>query len=281
MQSIAENIFIEKSFAGVTVGAVTYPQGTLLIDSPLRSEDAHTWKSALLAQSVGTYRLMVVLDIHEDRTLGSRAIEFPIIAHDLTAKAFQERTTIFKGHNSERGAEWEHFPEVSGTRWERPNITFNEHLSLYWGDTEIRMEHHPGPTPGSTWVHIPSEKILFVGDIVTPNQPPFLARADLDIWHETLNLLASRQYYDYMIISGRGGPITIEEIREQRKFLKSIDGRLKTLSARKASSEDILKIVPALMKKISYPSKMETFYTQRLQFGLLEYYACHFGQRVE
>ena len=223
MQVIAENIYFENSYAGVTVGAVTFPQGTLLIDAPFRSEDAHAWKSTLLTQSRGTHRLMVILDIHEDRTLGSRAIEFPIIAHELTAEAFQERTTIFKGHNSERGAEWEHFPEVSGTRWERPNKTFNNHLSLHWGETEIRIEHQPGPTPGSAWVHIPSEKILFVGDIVTPNQPPFLARADLETWHETLNLLASRQYYDYKIISGRAGPITIDEIREQRKLLKSID----------------------------------------------------------
>jgi len=276
MQAIAENIYYEASYAGVTVGAITFPQGTLLIDSPLRSDDAQTWKSVLLTQSRGMHKLMVILDIHEDRTLGSRAIEFPIVAHDLTAEAFQERTTIFKGQNNERGAEWEHIREVSGTRWERPNITFNEYISLNWGQSEIRIEHHPGPTPGATWVHIPEEKILFVGDAVTPNQPPFLARADLDIWHETLNLLASRQYADYTIISGRGGPITIDQIRDQRKFLKSIDGRLKTIAKRKADPDETLKMVPALMDKLSYPSKMKTFFFQRLQFGIMEYYARHY-----
>ncbi|MBL7162419.1 MAG: MBL fold metallo-hydrolase [Anaerolineales bacterium] len=277
MQTIAENIYYDDSYTGVTVGAMTFPYGTLLIDSPLRSEDARTWKASLLTQSRGTHRLSVILDIHADRTLGSRAIEFPIVAHNQTAEAFQERTTVFKGYHSEMGAAWEHYPEVSGTRWGRPNITFSEHLSLHWGGPEIRFEHHPGPTPGAIWVHIPDEKILFVGDAVTPNQPPFLARADLETWHETLNLLASRQFIDYTIISGRGGSITIDTIREQRTLLKSIGGRLKTISRRKGKPDETLKIIPVLLKKISYPSKMETFYTQRLQYGLLQYYARCYG----
>jgi len=277
MQTIAENIYYDDSYAGVTVGAMTFPYGTLLIDSPLRSEDARTWKASLLTQSRGTHRLSVILDIHADRTLGSRAIEFPIVAHNQTAEAFQERTTVFKGYHSEMGAAWEHYPEVSGTRWGRPNITFSEHLSLHWGGPEICFEHHPGPTPGAIWVHIPDEKILFVGDAVTPNQPPFLARADLETWHETLNLLASRQFIDYTIISGRGGSITIDTIREQRTLLKSIGGRLKTISRRKGKPDETLKIIPVLLKKISYPSKMETFYTQRLQYGLLQYYARCYG----
>jgi glyoxylase-like metal-dependent hydrolase (beta-lactamase superfamily II) len=277
MQSVAENIFYENSYAGVTIGAITYPQGTLLIDSPFRAEDARTWKAALLTRSRGTHRLNVILDIHADRTLGSRAIEFPILSHEQTAEAFQERTSIFKGHINETGEEWEHYPEVSGTRWERPSITFNHHMILHWGGPNIYIEHHPGPTSGASWVHIPSEKILFIGDAVTPNQPPFLARADLETWHETLNLLASRPFADYTIICGRGGPISLDTIREFRKFLKSIDGRLKTILRRKAYPEDTLKMVPALLKKLSYPSKMETFYTQRLQYGLMQYFSNHFG----
>ncbi len=277
MRAIAENIYYEDAYAGVTVGAITFPYGTLLIDSPLRSDDARAWKAALLAQSHGTHRLSVVLDVHADRTLGCRAIEFPIVAHDRTAEAFQERTTVFKGQGSEMGAEWEHYPEVSGTRWERPNITFSDHLSLHWGGPEIRIEHNPGPCPGSSWVHIPAEKILFIGDAVTPNQPPFLAKADLETWHETLNLLASRKYANYTIICGRGGPVTIDTIRDQRKLLKSIGGRLKTLSRRKAKPEDTQKMIPALLKMISYPARMETFYAQRLQYGLQQYYSRHFG----
>lgn len=277
MQSLAENIYYDDSYAGVTVGAITLPQGTLAIDSPLRSEDARSWKSTLLTLSRGTHRLMVILDIHADRTLGSRAIEFPVIAHTETAESYQERTTVFKGHNIETGAEWEHYPEVSGTRWERPNITFSKQLCLQWDGPEICIEHHPGPTSGAVWVHIPEEKIVFVGDAVSLNQPPFLSRADFEAWHETLNLLASRQFIDYKILCGRGGIVTIDDVREQRQFLKSIYGRLETMAKRKANPKDIEKMIPALLKKISYSRNYENFFSQRLQHGLEQYYIRQFN----
>jgi glyoxylase-like metal-dependent hydrolase (beta-lactamase superfamily II) len=276
MQSLADNIYYEDSYAGVTLGAITLPGGTLLIDAPLRIDDARTWKAALLTQSRGTHRLMVILDVHVDRTLGSRAIEYPIVAHKNTAQAFEERTSIFKGQTSESGALWEHYPEVNGTRWAQPNITFDECLRLHWGGPEILIEHHPGPTQGASWVHIPAENILFIGDAVTLNQPPFLARADLETWHETLNLLSSRKFNDYTIISGRGGPITVETVREQRKFLKSVRGRIDTLAKRKADPEDTQKMIPALLQKISFPAEMEAFYTERLAYGLKQYYTVNY-----
>ncbi len=276
MQSLAENIYYDNSYAGVTVGAIALPQGTLAIDSPLRPEDSRSWKATLLTLSRGTHRLMVILDIHADRTLGTKAIEFPIISHEQTAVAYQERTTVFKGQNIDSGSEWEHYPEVSGTRWERPNITFSNQLQLQWGGPKICVEHHPGPTPGSVWINIPEEKIVFVGDAVVLKQPPFLARADFSAWHETLNLLASRQFNDYQIVSGRGGLVTIDDVRNQRQFLKSLHGRLETMAKRKSKPEDTEKMVPALLKKLSYPKKYESFYGQRLKNGLIQCYIRHF-----
>lgn len=276
MKALAENIYYEDSYSGVILGAILSPGGTLLIDTPLRADDARTWKAALLTQSRGTHRMITILDVHPDRTLGNRAIEYPIIAHEDTAKAFSQRTTIFKGQNVKTGADWEQYPEVSGTRWERPNITFSTALSLHWGGPEIRIESHPGPTSGATWVHIPERKIVFIGDAVCNDQPPFIANADLGAWHETLNVLASRSFADYTIISGRSGFVSAEDAREQRKFLKSISGRLDTASKRKNPAEEIEKMVPALLEKLNYPAKLDEFYSQRLFHGLHEYFTRHY-----
>ncbi|NJN79807.1 MAG: MBL fold metallo-hydrolase [Anaerolineales bacterium] len=60
-----------------------------------------------------------------------------------------------------------------------PEISFSDLMSLHWGDTPVLFEHHPGPSSGSIWVHLPEEKILFVGDTVLKNQPPFLAGSNL------------------------------------------------------------------------------------------------------
>jgi len=273
MQSIAEHIYYDNSFAGVTLGAITMPKGTLMIDTPFRSDEARTWKAALLTQSRGTHRLIVALDGHTDRLLGCRAIEYPILMHEDAAVIFKDRPAIFKGHNTQRGAEWEQYLEVTGTHWARPNMTYQKNMNLHWGDDEIQIEHRPGPSPGASWVKIPSQKIIFIGDAVIPHQPPFLALANIDTWIEALNLLNTRQFRDYTIIGGRSGIITIEDVREQRKFLKSIQGRLETISKRNGGPEDTKKLVAPLLKKFSYPSKHETFYAQRLSYGLAAYYA--------
>lgn len=278
MQSIAEHIYYEDSFAGVTLGAITMPKGTLMIDTPFRSDEARTWKAALLTQSRGTHRLIVTLDSHTDRLLGCRAIEYPILMHHDAAALFKDRPAIFKGHNTERGAEWEQHLEVTGTHWARPNMTYQQQMHLHWGDDEIQIEHRPGPSPGASWVIIPSQQIIFVGDAVIPNQPPFLALANIESWVETLNLLCSRKFRDYTIVGGRSGIITLEDVREQRKILKSIQGRMATLSKRKSQPEDTIKLVVPLLKKYSYPAKHETFYAQRLSYGLAAYYARFYGQ---
>ncbi|MBG7609652.1 MAG: hypothetical protein IZT55_02175 [Anaerolineae bacterium] len=277
MQLIAPHIYYDNSFAGVTIGALTMPKGTLLIDTPFRSDEGRTWKAALLTQSRGTHRLIVVLDGHTDRLLGCRAVEYPILMHENTAKIFADRSAIFKGQNTGRGAEWESFPEVTGTHWARPNMTFQQQLHLHWGEDEIHIEHQPGPTSGSSWVHIPSQRIIFVGDIVTPHQPPFLALANIDDWIETLNLLSARQFRDYTFIGGRSGILSIEDVREQRKFLKSVQGRLETLSKRNGTPEDTEKLITPLLRKISYSARNETYFAQRLRYGLATYYARLYG----
>ncbi len=275
MQEITNAIFYETAYAGVTLGAIVRPKGTLLIDAPLHADDARAWKSTLITQSRGMHRLMVLLDAHADRALGSRAINYPIIAHQHTAAELANKPAIFKGQNNETGAEWEYHNDLSGTRWRLPDFTFDHALTLRWSGLEIHVEHHPGPAPGAVWVHIPAEKIVFIGDAVIPNQPPFLAQADLLAWHETLNYLASRAFSDYTFISGRDGRVNVQQVREFREYLRSVRGRLENLAKRGGTPEETEKFVTPLLKKLSYPPEMEEFYAQRLRYGL---YHCYQNQ---
>ncbi|KPL07220.1 hypothetical protein AMJ86_05220 [bacterium SM23_57] len=277
MQAITDGIYYQNAYAGVTIGAVITSGGTLLIDSPLLPEQARSWKSVLLTQSRGTHRLLVNLDEHIDRTLGNRYLDFPILTHKKTAEVFENRATVFKGFNYDTGSEWEKYPEIIGSRWTQPSITFDDHLHLHWGSSEIHLNHRPGPTPGAIWVEIPDEQIVFIGDTVVENQPPFLENADIPAWLESLSLLRSRAYSNYTIISGRSGTITIDVVREQHAFLKSLLGRLETLAKRKSTPEDTKRMVPALLTKIKYPYKFEGFYSKRLAHGLHQYYLNHYS----
>ncbi len=278
MQTITEGIYYQDAYPGVILGAIITPKGTLLIDSPLRAEDARSWKSILLTHSRGPYRLLVNLDEQTDRTIGNRFMELTILTHQKAAESFESRSLIFKGQNNETGAEWENFPEVVGSRWATPSITFSDQLRLLWGDDPIELIHKPGPTPGSIWVEIPAKKIVFIGDAAMSDQPPLLERADLPGWIETLSTLRTPKYRNYTIISSRSGPITIEDVRNFHEFLKSVLRRLTTLANRNANPEDTAKMIPALLSKLTYKPQFEEFYSRRLRYGLAEYYKRHYGR---
>ena len=73
MQELAPHVYIETGYAGVTLGAINWAHGLILIDAPFRAEDTRSWRSNLLNLGGGVDRLLVNLDAHFDRTLGARA----------------------------------------------------------------------------------------------------------------------------------------------------------------------------------------------------------------
>ena len=271
MQQIKSGIYYEDAYLGVTLGALNLPIGTILIDAPLRPEDSRSWRSSLISLRSGVVRLLISLDAHLDRTLGARAMDCTIISHQQTAQVFRNRPTIFKGQGIDTGSEWETYMDVIGTRWASPDITFSDNMSLHWGGKDVVLEHHPGSAPGAIWVLIPDEKVMFVGDAITPNQPPFLANANLEIWLESLELIL-KEYKDFTIISGRGGPVGMSEVKEQVRYLKTIDGAINRMARRNPPPESTEKLIPRLLQKISFPPEQYEQFAQRLRAGLYQYY---------
>lgn len=279
MRQIAPGIYIEDAFAGVTLGALILPHGTIMVDAPLRAEDARTWRASITNLSIGSNRLLVNLDAHLDRTLGSRALDSTIVAHQTTAQVFRNRPSVFKGHSADSGSEWEVSNDVFGTRWAIPDITFSDRLLFQWGGPQVILEHHPGPTLGSIWVLIHSAKVIFVGDTILNDQPPFLASADLPAWIESLELLQS-SYQEYTIISGRGGSKGKNGIQSQLKILKQILHGLEKLSKKDAPPEMTEGLIADLISGMSLPGNRRKHYIQRLRHGLYYYYSQHY-QSIE
>lgn len=272
MKEIGQGIYYENSYPGVTLGALVLPHGTILVDAPLRAEDARAWRATLLTLGGNSNRLLVNLDAHPDRTLGARAMDCTVVAHLRTAQVFRGRPSIFKGQNAESGSEWESQNESVGIRWAIPDITFTHQITLHWGPPDVLLEHHLGPALGSIWVVIPEAHVVFIGDAVLPNQPPFLTNGDIPSWVETLSLLTS-SYRDYTIISGRGGPVTVQAVRAQQQNLKATLKGLERLAKRNAPPEATENLIPNLLSSFSIPKKLEEQYYQRFRHGLFQYYA--------
>ncbi|MEK6221268.1 MAG: hypothetical protein N2D54_03385 [Chloroflexota bacterium] len=189
MKKIANGVYIENNFPGVILGAIELPKGILMIDSPPRPDDGRAWQSSLRELKGGQDRILINLDSHPDRTLGTRVMDSAVLAHVDTAEIFKKRPAIFKANNMDSGAEWESCSGLSGIRWYHPTMVFSDKTELHWGGTQVIVEHHPGPEEGASWVVLPELSIAFVGDAVMLKQPPFLANANIPAWIDTLDLL--------------------------------------------------------------------------------------------
>ncbi len=272
MEQIESGIYIENAFTGVTLGALALPHGTILIDAPPCPDDARSWRAALRNLGSGVNRLLINLDEHYDRTLGARTLECAVMSHTRTAQLVRGRSAVFKGQVSDSGAEWERCSGLSGIRWAPPDLTFNQQALLHWKDTPVVLEHHPGPSPGAAWVMIPDLKVVFVGDTVPINQPPFLANANLPNWIESMELLLSTAFRDYLVVSGRGGPAPVEVLKGLRRTLKYLHRRMEALAGREERPEATEALIPKLLSGLDFPPEREEQYIRRLRYGLSHYY---------
>jgi glyoxylase-like metal-dependent hydrolase (beta-lactamase superfamily II) len=276
MDAIANNVFIEDRYLGVTLGVISQARGLIQIDAPPSPEDGRAWRASLMGMGNGPERVLINLDAHPDRTLGVRAMDCTVIAHEKTAQAFRNRPTTFKAQGDETGANWESISGLGSVRWAPPEISFVDRMTIHWSDTPIILESRPGPAAGAIWVHLPAEKIVFIGDAVLKGQPPFLANADLPQWIETLKLLQEPEYKGYAIVSGRGGVVNQQAVRSQLETLKRINDKVEKLGKKKPAVPATDKLADQILKDFKAPVARQRQYLHRLRYGLHHYYIRHY-----
>lgn len=271
MQEIASQVYIEEQYPGVILGAISLPHGLIQIDAPPSPEDGRSWRASLLNLNTAVERVLINLDAHPDRTLGVRAMECTVIAHEKTVQAFRNRPNTFKAQGDETGADWESVVGIGSVRWSLPEISFTSRIVIEWNDQRVIGEHHPGPTPGASWVIVPGAKVIFVGDLVLKNQPPFIAFSNLPEWLDSLNLLMS-EYKNYTIVSGRSGVVSQAVVQAQRELLLSIEEKLEALAQKHAGPEALEPLAQQLLATMKAPADRQKQFARRLLYGLRHYY---------
>jgi glyoxylase-like metal-dependent hydrolase (beta-lactamase superfamily II) len=276
MQEIAPHVTIETGFPGVTLGAITGTHGLVLIDAPFRAEDTRSWRTSLSNLSGGVERLLVNLDAHIDRTLGSRAMDCTVVGHDRLTEVFRNRPVTFKTQGTESGAEWEQYNGLGSIRWASPEVTFTEELCIRWDDAPVVLQSRPGPAVGSIWAVLPEQHVAFIGDAVVKNQPPFLGSAALPAWIETLKILLAAPFQDYLLISGRGGLVVQDEVHGMLELLTGLHQKLDEMANASASVEEVERLSVGLLKGLDAPAQRHMQFRQRWHWGLHHYYLRHY-----
>lgn len=98
-------------------------------------------------------------------------------------------------------------------------------LTLNLGDRDVDIYHFgPGQTPDALFVHLPAEKILFVGDVFNRKSINFMANAtSFDGWFRILDRLEAMDAAVYA--GGHGLPATKADIKDYRRMMTDfIDG---------------------------------------------------------
>ncbi len=280
MQEIANRVYLETQYPGVTLGAIGRKHGLILIDSPFRPDDAKSWRSSLLNLSGGIARMLINLDGHMDRTMGAKSLDCTIVCHNDAAEAFQNRPASIKAQVNEAGAVWEAYNGLGSIRWASSQITFSDEIYIQWDNNPIILTNKPGIGQGSIWVHMPEDKILFIGDSVIVNQPPFLGHANLPLWIEQLKTLTKPEYQEYFLIGGRNGFVTMEDVHNQIKFLTMTNDEILSLGKSKSVLDSLDSLSNKLLKSI--PAMKDTFidmYQKRMAWGLRNYYQTQILER--
>jgi len=272
MQEIAPHVFIEKNSLGLMIGLISTEKGSVLIDSPLRQDDLSAWRNNEPMIKICDPRFLIILDINYDRLLSAKGSDCIVIAQANSVMPVKAKPTSTKTTDEQTDSSESYESPASSARPILPDFIFQEDFGIFLGNMELRLEHHRGANIAGSWVELPKEKVLFVGDTVMGDQPPFLAYFNADAWLADLELLSADSFKEYQIVSSRAGLVNPEQVLEMKQVVNKIKTLLDPLMQSNASLDEILKLIPIILEDYHVDAVRRDLYYNRLRWGLSTYY---------
>ncbi|MCP3871918.1 MAG: MBL fold metallo-hydrolase [Desulfobacteraceae bacterium] len=135
-----------------------------------------------------------------------------------------------------------------GTSSAAPNIAFEQEMTIDLGDLTVKLIHSgmTSHSAGSIIVHIPTQNVLFTGDILFTDFHPYLGEGDFPGWEKTLNSICEMNVKN--IIPGHGPLSSNKDIDDMKIYLSIFDKKATEMSVVEKDIEKlslaILKVVP-------------------------------------
>lgn len=268
MRRVTSQVWVEDKYPSGEIGVIASQDEVMLVDTPLLVDDVKQWLTEV--EELGNVRYVALVDSHPDRVLGTRALDLPRVSHDLTLESIREWSDTFKGSLHPIGAESDRLKRVTGVQSALPEITFNQELILSLGAKDIRFWHRSGPRPGALWVLEDTTSVVFVGDAVTQDEPPYLGVSDIDLWLEALDDLRKLESDGYKVISAHGGRVDREDINNMARFLRKAENRLQKLEKAEDQAAAAQVFAEELIEDFKVSNQRKEIARLRLQTGLLD-----------
>jgi glyoxylase-like metal-dependent hydrolase (beta-lactamase superfamily II) len=184
-------------------GVIVGDDGVMVIDTQATPGMAEDVIRRIREVTDKPVKYVLLTHYHAVRVLGASAYKAQeIIASQATLEMIRERGA------QDMASEIGRFPRlfravetIPGLTW--PTVTFERQMTLWMGKLEVQIIHvGAGHTRGDTIAWLPSEKVLFSGDLVEFNAGIYAGDAQLEEWPATLDKL--RALGPEKLVPGRG-----------------------------------------------------------------------------
>ncbi|MBN1316777.1 MAG: hypothetical protein JXA42_14960 [Anaerolineales bacterium] len=270
MKEVANNVFIETEYPGVNVGAIVTSEGIVCVDSPSIPSDAHAWRTNLLKQHGIPIKYVILTDFNADRALTTYVYRANIMVQESS------RTRLW-GYESRYPAPLlDHTAarfnlsrlDLNDARVIHPQISFCTKAMLKVGNVEIKLMHKPSATPGSLWVHLEKESILFTGDTLVVGEHPTLAEAETDNWLNALDDLNMNFTTIETLVPGRGPLCDLSAIQEISSFIRIVKQRVYSLFEAGRPRADTTSLIPDFIDSFPHKDVSTEWLQRQLKTGL-------------
>jgi glyoxylase-like metal-dependent hydrolase (beta-lactamase superfamily II) len=119
-------------------------------------------------------------------------------------------------------------------------------------------------TTGSALVYLPSEKVLFTGDILFTDYHPFLGEANIEGWIKVLDDITAMDVEK--IIPGHGPVSTKKDLADLKNYLMVFDQKAKELTAQ---SKDLNFIVAEMKKSLPPRPQLDGLIARNIEMKYL------------
>jgi glyoxylase-like metal-dependent hydrolase (beta-lactamase superfamily II) len=241
-QRLSRSCYAFTAEGDPNTGVIVGDDGVMVIDAqatPLMAREVIRRIRGVTSKPI---KHVVLTHYHAVRVLGASAYKAQhVIASEATLGLIKERgkadmdSEIGRFPRLFRGAE-----SIPGLTW--PTLSFRGELTLRMGKLEVRIIHAgAGHTGGDTIVWVPSERVLFSGDLVEYEAGIYTGDAHLEIWPSTLEKL--RALKPSALVPGRGPALTTpaacnRAIEYTQEFIRGLyDVAKRGVKARKSLKE--------------------------------------------
>ncbi len=270
MQELAPGVWVETGYRLITVGAIQTEAGWVLIDTPPYPRDAWHWRETLAEIAPLPVLAVVLTDGHRDRLPGICWFDAPtVIAHDETLAQMAALPSTFMESVAEALArtpvEREQF---ASARLVMPTVTFSQRLILHYGNRHISLLSMTGPMAGSLWVHLPEERVLFMGDSLSVDEHPYISGPYTKEWLDNLTELRRPRFAADLLVPGRGSAVDKNATEPLSNYLRLVRRRVQSLYRAGRPRADTAALVPELLTAFPYDPADSENVQRRIKSGL-------------